>query len=109
MLCLVCCLPNLSSNHLTKNFTIPIVPKVKRVVYSTCSIHEKENEEVVQKILDEHDGKFKLVKILPNFPSRGRPLFPNADYCIRTDPNTDHTIGMFYSLRNLLACLLSET
>lgn len=50
------------------------VPRVKRVVYSTCSIHEEENEMVVQKVLADHPY-VSLVHVLPQWPRRGHPIF----------------------------------
>lgn len=39
--------------------------------YSTCSIYEKENEEVASTLLDRNDGKLKLEHILPDWKVRG--------------------------------------
>jgi putative methyltransferase len=35
-------------------------PKVKRVTYSTCSIHRQENEQVVETILDQFGDVFQV-------------------------------------------------
>jgi putative methyltransferase len=35
-------------------------PKVKRVTYSTCSIHSQENEQVVETILDQFAETFQV-------------------------------------------------
>jgi putative methyltransferase len=35
-------------------------PKVKRVTYSTCSIHSQENEQVVETILDQFKDNFQV-------------------------------------------------
>lgn len=49
-------------------------PNVKKVVYSTCSKHQQENEGVVQKAL--LDGRFKLTTgVFPEWTRRGLPLF----------------------------------
>lgn len=69
-------------------------PRVKKVVYSTCSVHEEENERVVRAILDAHPH-VRLARALPQWPRRGRPLFPGADNCLRTLPVEDKTIGFF--------------
>jgi putative methyltransferase len=70
------------------------VPRVKKVVYSTCSVHEEENERVVRAILDAHPH-VTLARALPQWPRRGRPLFPGAENCVRTLPLEDKTIGFF--------------
>jgi putative methyltransferase len=56
-----------------------VVPKVKKVVYSTCSIHEIENERVVQKALFQHPD-FELINIMDDWPRRGlsSPNFPEG-------------------------------
>jgi 25S rRNA (cytosine2278-C5)-methyltransferase len=56
-----------------------VVPKVKKVVYSTCSIHEIENERVAQKALLHHP-EFDLISIMSDWPRRGlsSPDFPKG-------------------------------
>lgn len=52
-----------------------IVPKAKRIVYSTCSIHAEENEHVVKAIL-KNNPQFELAKrdsVLPTWHRRGIP------------------------------------
>lgn len=68
------------------------VPAVERIVYSTCSIHATENEQVVRAALQSPEcktGDFMLApraQVLPDWPRRGlaeemedpgmfRPLF----------------------------------
>eukprot|EP01132_Coremiostelium_polycephalum_P010820 gene10820-13257_t len=57
-------------------------PNVKKVVYSTCSIHQVENEDVVQRALDElnrHKETWKITNILPHWnESRGFKTFNNS-------------------------------
>ncbi|EGG18352.1 NOL1/NOP2/Sun family protein [Cavenderia fasciculata] len=78
-------------------------PNVKKVAYSTCSIHQTENEDVVFRALKYLNAKkptWKLVKILPNWnKSRGfAGMYPTSDYSIRTAPEVDNTIGFFVAL-----------
>lgn len=72
-------------------------PGVARLTYSTCSIHVEENENVVQKVL-EINPDFELVPALPEWHQRGLNLFPNSDFCIRCNPETDLMHGFFVAL-----------
>lgn len=76
-------------------------PKVKKVVYSTCSIYREENENVVAEVLDSNPG-FKLDKCLESWHRRGDPesnLGPKkAEKCIRAEPKDDLTIGFFVAV-----------
>ena len=50
-------------------------PHVSHVVYSTCSIHNVENEHVVHDALSSKVGKgFRLMKALPTWHRRGRSI-----------------------------------
>ena len=74
-------------------------PSVQRVVYSTCSVYECENELVVQDVLQSSEH-FRLVDILPTFSGRGKSsALPQASSCVRMSPETCLTIGFF------VACL----
>lgn len=68
-------------------------PKLKRLTYSTCSIHRQENEDVVEKILDEFEEKFRLVDFLPQWPCRGETSRTSA--CLRASPSQTLTNGFF--------------
>ena len=76
-------------------------PKVQRVVYSTCSINDIENEHVVQQAL-EKNTQFALKKCLPNWKTRGHVLknfsFTNAEKCVRCSPSTDFCNGFFVAM-----------
>ncbi|XP_065209778.1 28S rRNA (cytosine-C(5))-methyltransferase [Planococcus citri] len=72
-------------------------PFVKRVVYSTCSIHAEENEKVVEEALS-YTHNFKLVdcpKMFKNWTSVGLPEYSFGENCIRTVSDIDCTNGFF--------------
>jgi putative methyltransferase len=57
-------------------------PSARRITYSTCSIHDIENEDVVAKALQKYDnsvekpagvGKWELKVCLPTWSRRGKP------------------------------------
>jgi putative methyltransferase len=83
--------------HATSNF-----PKVRRVVYSTCSVYAEENENVVQRLLESTD-EWELVapKCLRNWKRRGIDhgggfLAKEQIEClIRVNPEEDGSNGFF--------------
>jgi len=79
-------------------------PKVRRIVYSTCSVYYEENEDVVKKALTLSKGRFRLETIYPHWKRRGIVTddFPEALCCLRTLPQEDHMIGFF------IACFVRE-
>jgi 16S rRNA C967 or C1407 C5-methylase (RsmB/RsmF family) len=65
----------------TKNSNYTSVPKAKKVVYSTCSIHPQENEHVVKTILASTDA-FVLgprSEAIPTWQRRGLVEECNGD------------------------------
>lgn len=69
-------------------------PGLKRLVYSTCSIHSQENEEVVSAALQQNPN-FRLVHVLPQWPERGLEPLPQ---CLRASPKSTRTHGFFVAL-----------
>ncbi|KAJ9114385.1 hypothetical protein QFC20_001528 [Naganishia adeliensis] len=83
-------------------------PAAKRIVYSTCSVHKEEDEEVVMNALGSSEARdFGWVLapravVLPTWERRGLPEHMNqdqtlADGVIRCVPGEDHTNGFFVS------------
>ncbi|KAM8830202.1 28S rRNA (cytosine-C(5))-methyltransferase isoform 1-T1 [Synchiropus picturatus] len=69
-------------------------PGVQRLVYSTCSVHREENEEVVAACLKQN-LHFRLVHLLPVWPERGlQPL----TQCLRASTSKTRTHGFFVAL-----------
>ncbi|KAJ8368756.1 hypothetical protein SKAU_G00087840 [Synaphobranchus kaupii] len=69
-------------------------PGLCRLVYSTCSIHTQENEEVVSACLQQNQG-YRLVPLLPAWPERG---LPPLTQCLRASPATTLTHGFFVAV-----------
>ncbi|KIK10106.1 hypothetical protein K443DRAFT_126886 [Laccaria amethystina LaAM-08-1] len=82
-------------------------PNVKRIVYSTCSIHASENEHVVRDALSSDEakaGSFSIAsrnEVLPDWPRRGFAEEMNstdaASALVRCLPGEDATNGFFVS------------
>ncbi|NWX13721.1 NSUN5 methyltransferase, partial [Aegotheles bennettii] len=73
-------------------------PALQRVVYSTCSLHQEENEDVVHAVLQECGSAFRLVDAFPSWPCRGFAAFPGAESCLRASPATTLTQGFFVAV-----------
>lgn len=57
------------------------VPLLEKVVYSTCSIHQRENEDVVMAVLPHAKEKgFELACPYPSWPHRGLPVFEGGKH-----------------------------
>ncbi|KAL6502042.1 putative 28S rRNA (cytosine-C(5))-methyltransferase [Orobanche gracilis] len=73
-------------------------PSVERIVYSTCSIHQIENEDVVSSVMDLASSLgFQLATVFPQWPHRGLPTFDGSEHLLRTDLKIDKE-GFFIAL-----------
>ncbi|XP_060238182.1 28S rRNA (cytosine-C(5))-methyltransferase isoform X3 [Meriones unguiculatus] len=73
-------------------------PSLQRLVYSTCSLSQEENEDVVQEALQQNLGTFRLAPVLPDWPHRGLSTFPGSEHCLRASPETTLTGGFFIAV-----------
>nr|KAF6355628.1 NOP2/Sun RNA methyltransferase 5 [Myotis myotis] len=73
-------------------------PSLQRLVYSTCSLCQEENEDVVQEALQQSSGTFRLAPVIPSWPHRGLNTFPGAEHCLRASPETTLTGGFFIAV-----------
>lgn len=73
-------------------------PAVERIVYSTCSINQVENEDVIKSVLPLASSYgFELTTIFPQWPRRGHPIFDGSQHVLRTDLIEDKE-GFFIAL-----------
>uniref|UniRef100_A0A8C9ML30 28S rRNA (cytosine-C(5))-methyltransferase n=1 Tax=Serinus canaria TaxID=9135 RepID=A0A8C9ML30_SERCA len=73
-------------------------PALRRLVYSTCSLHQEENEDVVQAVLQEWGSAFRLVTAFPSWSCRGLAAFSGAESCLRASPAETLTHGFFVAV-----------
>jgi len=78
-----------------------MLPAMQRVVYSTCSVHARENEDVVRLVLEDPRlrRRWRLIDPMPSWTRRGlESSGAIGKLCLRTDPTEDRTSGFFVAL-----------
>ena len=70
-------------------------PSVQKVVYSTCSVHESENEHVVEEVFTQVKDEFLIKHLEPDWLERGHEGYKHADWCLRMSHDTALTNGFF--------------
>ncbi|MFS7981406.1 putative 16S rRNA (cytosine(967)-C(5))-methyltransferase [Helianthus anomalus] len=84
-------------------------PSVERVAYSTCSVHQIENEDVVKSVLPVAASYgFQLSTPFPQWARRGLPVVEGSQHLLRTDPVEDKE-GFFIALFTRNATHIPET
>lgn len=74
-------------------------PGLERLVYSTCSVHVRENEQVVCNVMEKAAALgFCLGTPIPDWPHRGRNLNRSGAEFVRVDPERDGCDGFFVAL-----------
>ena len=92
-LCGVACLQEAALLHALQ------FPALQRLVYSTCSIHQRENEDVVSAVLPAAEAAgFRLVDPFPAWHRRGLPVVEGSEMLVRTDAHQDGTDGFFVAV-----------
>lgn len=86
-------------------------PNAKRVIYSTCSLHPEENEEVIDEVLADIGNAYRLVPVREllknNWTNFSSKKYNCGDTCLYSKPDDDFCNGFFVAVfeRNLNATL----
>ncbi|XP_014474445.1 PREDICTED: probable 28S rRNA (cytosine-C(5))-methyltransferase [Dinoponera quadriceps] len=77
-------------------------PNVKRVIYSTCSVHPEENEKVIDEVLGNVGDAYRLVSIKDmlkeNWLNFSSPEYQCGDKCLYSKPDVDLCNGFFVAM-----------
>jgi putative methyltransferase len=71
-------------------------PGVQLVTYSTCSIHDDENEKVVDYMLTMQDEFVLLENVMPEWKTRGKEEYEFGKHVLRAYPDQDKTRNGFF-------------
>ncbi|XP_061193692.1 28S rRNA (cytosine-C(5))-methyltransferase-like [Saccostrea echinata] len=70
-------------------------PNVKKIVYSTCSVHEEENKQVCEEMYNRFKERFKIQKVMKDWPERGRDGYQESDHYLGACPDRALTNEFF--------------
>lgn len=86
-------------------------PNARRIIYSTCSLHPEENEEVIDEVLADIGNAYRLVPIRRmlknNWTNFSSKKYNCGDACLYSKPDDDFCNGFFIAVfeRNFDATL----
>lgn len=77
-------------------------PNAKRIIYSTCSLHPEENEEVIDEVLADIGNAYRLVPIRQllknNWTNFSSKKYNCGDTCLYSKPDDDFCNGFFIAV-----------
>ena len=83
---------------------------VQRIVYSTCSVHEEENEKVVEWALKQCGGAFVVKTVFEKWTDRGVKSYEFGESVVRvSNANEDNLQGFFVACFERTGCSGSST
>ncbi|KAI2810233.1 putative 28S rRNA (cytosine-C(5))-methyltransferase [Blomia tropicalis] len=82
----------------------------KKIVYSTCSESQIENEDVINQFFANNPGiPYEVINVMPDWPLRGTGDYDFSSRCIRANFDTTMTCGFFCCVIKRTDCEISET
>ncbi|KAL0108246.1 hypothetical protein PUN28_015059 [Cardiocondyla obscurior] len=77
-------------------------PNVKKIIYSTCSLHPEENEEVIDEVLGDVGNAYRLIPVRQllkeNWVNFSSTKYNCGDACLYARPNDDFCNGFFVAV-----------